>query len=340
MTRNILIATIFSLATAVLLAIIFIGESRRLPEADAAVVAERIERGARDYEQYCASCHGLAGQGQVANGAPQINNIVYRYMTPGTDGTAPFDQPNGIKEKYGTIRNYIEATLYSGIRGAPMPAFGAQGTLRQDQIENITTYMLSWRTNAQEDQLPEAALLAANLEATRIAPTADPNANPVSQGQVVFANKGCNGCHSMNDQKSAAQAPGLGGLFQPGGTAAYGEQLPNGRPVNDENVKDWIIKGTVPYQNEHIDPIDGETYGVMPGIQITDEEYEAIAVWLKAHNRDGSLTAEAEQLQQQGAQQGGQDGAPTIQRTTVPTGVPNNPAAPNSPAGPGSTATP
>ncbi|MDP9309552.1 MAG: c-type cytochrome [Chloroflexota bacterium] len=335
MTRNILIATLFSLGTAILLGIIFIGESRRLPQSDAAIVAERIERGARDYEQYCASCHGLAGQGQVANGAPQLNNITYRYMTPGQDGTAPFEARNGIKEKYGTLRNYIEATLYAGVRGAPMPAFGAQGTLRQDQIENITSYVLSWRTNQNEGNLTDAALLAANLEATRMAPTADPNANPVSQGQIVFTNKGCNGCHNMNDQKSAAQAPGLGGLFQPGGTAAYGEQLPNGRPVNDENVKDWILKGTAPYQNEHIQPQDGETYGVMPGFQITDEEYEALSAWLKAHNRDGTLTEEAQQLQNQT-----QGGAPRTERTTVPTGVPNNPGAPNSPAGPGSPGTP
>ena len=116
MTRNILIATLFSLATAVLLGIIFLGESQRLPSSDAAIAAERIERGARDYEQYCATCHGLAGQGGVANGAPQLNNISYRYLTPGADGTAPFDAANGIKEKYGTLRNYIEATLYSGVR--------------------------------------------------------------------------------------------------------------------------------------------------------------------------------------------------------------------------------
>lgn len=335
MTRNILIATLFSLATAILLGIIFVGESRRLPESDAAIVAERIERGARDYEATCAPCHGLVGQGGVAQGAPRLNNIVYRYMTPGGDGVAPFDQPNGIKDKYGTIRNYIEATVYAGVRGSPMPAFGAQGVLRQDQIENITSYILSWRTNQDQDNLPEAAIRAANLEATRMAPTADPNANPVSQGQLVFTNKGCNGCHNMSSEKSAAQAPGLGGLFQPGGTQAYGEQLPNGKPVNDENVKDWILKGSVPYQNEHIPSKDGEQYGVMPGIQITDEEYEALSVWLKAHNQDGSLTEEAQQMMNQT-----QGGAPRPEATAVPTGVPNQPAAPNSPAGPGASPAP
>lgn len=332
MTRNILIATIFSLATAILLGFVFINESSRLPKATAAISAEQIERGARDYEQYCASCHGLAGQGNVQYAAPQLNNIEARYTTPDSSGTAPFDVPNGVKEKYGTIRNYIEATLYSGIRGAPMPAFGATGTMRQDQIENVTSYVLSWSNN-----VPPAAVTAAALAATAGAPTPDPNANPVSQGEIVFQNRGCVGCHNMNSEtRAGVNAPGLGGLFQPGGTVAYGEQLPNGKPVNDENVKEWILKGT-PGFPDHIDPLEGGPYGQMPPIPISDEDYEKLSVWLKAHNRDGSLTEEAERIIQEA--QGGQV-APAQQTTAQPTGQPNQPAAPNSPAGPGSTATP
>lgn len=329
MTRNILIATIFSLATAILLGFVFVNESGRLPKATAAISAEQIERGARDYEQYCASCHGLAGQGNVQFAAPQLNNIVARYTTTDAGGTAPFDAPNGIKEKYGTIRNYIEATLYSGIRGAPMPAFGATGTMRQDQIENVTSYVLSWNNN-----VPPAAVTSAALAATASAPTPDPNANPVSQGELVFNSRGCNACHSMADNKLVG--PGLGGLFQEGGTAAYGEQLPNGEEINDETVKDWILKGTAGFPN-HIDPLDGETYPPMPPVQVSDDDYANLLVWLKAHNRDGSLTEEAEQIIQDA--QGGQ-AAPVQETTAQPTGQPNQPAAPNSPAGPGSTSTP
>ncbi len=333
MTRNILIATIFSLATAIMLGIIFVNETRRLPLADAAITAERIERGARDYEQYCANCHGLAGQGNVGgSGAPALYNIVQRYMEPDAQGNVPFEQPNGIQDKYGTLRNYIEATLYSGIRGSLMPAFGATGTLRQDQIENITTYILSW--GGYEGTRPEAALLSANLEATRIAPTPDPNANPISQGEIAFRNAGCAGCHLMNDQRSPAGAPGLGGLFQPGGTAAFGELLPNGEPVTEENVLAWIRGGTLAFP-QNIDSQDGQDYGVMPGFNITDEQYQQMLPWLKAHNRDGSLTEEAQQIIQEA-----QGGAPAPQVTPQPTGQPNQPTAPDSPAGPGSTATP
>jgi mono/diheme cytochrome c family protein len=338
MTRNILIATIFSLATAVLLGVIFIGESQRLPRSTAAITAEQLERGARDYEQYCASCHGLAGQGQVAAGAPQINNIVYRYMTPDANGNVPFDQPNGIKEKYGTIRNYIEATLYSGIRNAAMPAFGAQGTLRQDQIENITSYILAWGTNVENGGLPEAAIAAANLEATRVAPTADPNANPVTAAGLVFQTN-CASCHSMDTSKIVG--PGLGGLFGPDGTAAYGTQLPNGEEVNEENFYEWMRLGSAGY-SEFIEPIDGEEYPrAMPGFaQLSQEQLEQLYLWLRVHDRDGNITEEGQQIIQEGVTEGDGQAAPAQQLTVVPTGQPNQPSAPDSPAGPGSTATP
>lgn len=331
MTRNILIATIFSLATAIMLGIIFVNETRRLPLADAAIVAERIERGARDYEQYCANCHGLAGQGGVAFGAPALNNIVQRFMEPDAQGNVPFEQPNGIQDKYGTLRNYIEATLFSGIRGTPMPAFGATGTLRQDQIENITTYILSW--GGYDGTRPEAALLSANLEATRLAPTPDPNANPISQGEIAFRNAGCHACHAMDN--SVIVGPGLGGLFQPGGTEAFGEVLPNGEPVTEDNVYEWIIRGSAGFP-QNIDAQDGRSYPQMPAFpNVTREQFEQMLPWLKAHNRDGSLTEEAQRIIQES-----QGGAPAPEVTPQPTGQPNQPTAPDSPAGPGSTATP
>lgn len=336
MTRNILIATIFSLATAILLGIIFIGETRRLPEATAAVTAEQIERGARDYEQYCATCHGIAGQGGVQFGAPQLNNIVYRYMNPDASGTAPFDQPNGIKEKYGTLRNYIEAILISGIRGTPMPAWGQpQGPLRQDQIENITSYVLAMNIGQAEGNVTDAALQTANRIATEQAPTPDPNANPVTAGEQIFIAKGCNACHNMNSADKVG--PGLGGLFQPEGTEAFGTNLPNGQPVNEETVLEWIRLGSAGFP-ENNNSLSGQDYPPMPGIAVTDEEYAQLLVWLQAHNRDGSLTEEAQQIIDE-AQQGQPANLPNQQPSPQPTGQASELTEPNS-ASPEATTTP
>ena len=295
MTRNIFIAAIFSLLTAAALGFIFLREAQRMPEATAAISGEQLERGARDYEQYCASCHGMAGQGQVANAAPQLNNIAARDLTPGADGVAPFDQPLGIKEKYGTLTNYVETTLFSGVRGAAMPAFGAQGTLRDDQIRNITAYVLNWN-----DTVPEAALVAANLEATRIAPTPDPNANPVDAGGALFQAQ-CSACHNMNSEKKVG--PGLGGLFSEEGTAAYGTQFPNGEEVNEENFHAWMRGGSAGF-TDFIEPQDGQEYPrAMPAFaSLSEEQLEQLSIWLRVHDRDGNETDEANQIRESSGQ--------------------------------------
>jgi mono/diheme cytochrome c family protein len=72
----------------------------------------------------------------VASGAPQINNL------PNTLGTR-LDGPTGIVAKYGTIRNFVESTITSGVRGTAMPRWSARlgGPLRDDQIKNIAAYV-------------------------------------------------------------------------------------------------------------------------------------------------------------------------------------------------------
>ena len=310
MTRNILLGTLFTLASAITLLVVFLTEkSVRIPEAVAATEATQIERGARDYEQYCAVCHGLAGQGQAnETGAPALNNIVQRYTEANEQGVVPFEQKYGIKEKYGTIRNYVEATLIAGIRGTPMPAWSqaAGGPLRMDQIENITSYVLSWNGNP-----PESAVLVAETAAAEARPTADPNATPFGAGRVVFAAKGCTGCHAIDSSKVVG--PGLGGLFQPGGTAAFGEVLPNGQPVNEETVLDWIRKGSAGFP-ENLEPQDGQEYGDMPAIAITDEEYASLLNYLRPLDREGNAVdgSDAPAPVQPGAEQ------PTVQPTTQP----------------------
>ncbi len=339
MTRNILLATLFTLGSAVALVVIFLTEKTvHLPEASAATQATQIERGARDYEQYCSPCHGLAGQGNANQfGAPRLNNIVQRYTTKNTSGQVPFEAQYGIKEKYGTMRNYIEATLISGIRGTPMPAWGQQagGPLRMDQIENITAYVLSWN-----GQPPQSAVEVAETVAAQNQPTADPNATPLGKGQAVFAAKACVGCHNPNDKKLVG--PGLGGLFQPNGTAAFGTKLPNGKDINDADVLEWIQKGSAGFPNTSYDGKDGEKYPQMPAIAITEDEYKSLLNYLKAIKRDGSLVPSADKAVP--AAPGG-----TLKPTTQPTPQPgtspgasatNPPLAPGKDVGPGATAAP
>jgi mono/diheme cytochrome c family protein len=312
MTRNVLLATLFTLGSAIALIVIFLGEKTvRLPEQSAATQATQIERGARDFEQYCSPCHGVAGQGLAnATGAPRLNNIVQRYTTPDASGKAPFDQTYGIKEKYGTIKNYIESTVMSGVRGTPMPAWGQQagGPLRMDQIENITAYVLLW-----QGQPPQSFVDVAETVAALARPTADPNATPLGQGQVIFTNKGCTGCHTVNDKKLVG--PGLGGLFQPEGTAAFGTKLPNGKDINDADVREWIAKGSAGFPNVQKQGLDGQDYSaIMPGIALSDDEYAKLEIYLKALKRDGTLVEGADKA----APANGAEATPEPNATTAP----------------------
>ncbi|MBS1968636.1 MAG: hypothetical protein JST60_23125, partial [Chloroflexi bacterium SZAS-1] len=71
MTRNLTIATVFLLAATLLLGYIWVRENTVLAQREERFNGALLSRGARDYEQYCANCHGLTGEGGVANGAPQ-----------------------------------------------------------------------------------------------------------------------------------------------------------------------------------------------------------------------------------------------------------------------------
>src|SRR6185503_7547431 len=112
MTRNLSIATIFLLASTLLLGYIWVRENTVLKEREERFHGALLTRGARDFEQYCATCHGLTGEGGANAGAPQINNLPTTLKEQNR-----LDGPTGIIAKYGTIRNFIEATITSGVKG-------------------------------------------------------------------------------------------------------------------------------------------------------------------------------------------------------------------------------
>src|SRR5690349_15830979 len=255
MTRNLTIATLFLLASTLLLGFIWVRENSVLAQREQRFNGALVSRGARDYEQYCASCHGLTGEGGVANGAPQINNL------PNTLGDR-LNGPTGILAKYGTVRNFVEATITSGVRGTAMPRWSARlgGPLRDDQITDIAAYVSSWwgAQGGQPNISGDAAEQAVAFKATSQAAAAAAGAadTPVGRGQALFASN-CASCHQLNDKDSGVPAPGLGGLFGPDGTAAYGKQLPNGKPVDVANFLEWVKKGGAAFQAQAIEPQAG-----------------------------------------------------------------------------------
>lgn len=62
-----------------------------------------------------------------------------------------------------------------------------------------------------------------------------------ARGEQVFKTSDCVGCHLTTDQKLVG--PGLQGFMD--GKGAYGDKLPNGKPISDANVAEWIKIGGV-----------------------------------------------------------------------------------------------
>ncbi|KPL86743.1 cytochrome c [Herpetosiphon geysericola] len=286
MTKNIAVSLLFTLATVALLGFIWIGQTNdRLVATNLRQDALQLEFGQRNYEQYCATCHGLAGEGQGPGnkGAPKLSDLQGR-LGPGTEA---FTRENGIQKKYGSLRNYVEGIIAYGKTGTAMPAWKLQG-MRDDQIKAIAAYVMSMQGGAISPvALDSAKSWAATTEAG-LPPTPTPNEPPLDDavaeaGKQTF-NVYCISCHSKTD--ASGTGPGLAGLFGETGTKAFGTTLPNGNPVNDENVLDWITNGGGG-PGVGPDPQDGASYGAMPpqGQILSEDKILEVIAYLKTLTR-------------------------------------------------------
>ena len=108
---------------------------------------------------------------------------------------------------------------------------------------------------------PIPTLAPATLPAATTAPEATTGGEPSSPEDLVQAGsqqfeQNCAVCHNLTTEMKVG--PGLAGLFDL-------DQLPNGNPVNDENLKSWILSGG----------------GAMPGVPLTEEQLNAVVAFLK-----------------------------------------------------------
>jgi mono/diheme cytochrome c family protein len=124
-------------------------EPTRINNAVEEFYEQDVETGRVEYQNACASCHGVNLEGgsaphpdpevDAAWPAPALNNIVARY------------QDSEVVED---VREFIELTLVHGRDGTPMQAFSVAsgGTLSDNQVDQLIAYILSVQTG----ELPEA----------------------------------------------------------------------------------------------------------------------------------------------------------------------------------------
>ena len=113
-----------------------------------------------------------------------------------------------------------------------------------------------WQENGQVEIGGEGYPVA-RVEAEPTSPDAEP-ASPeelAQAGQQVFE-QACALCHNLTAE--ALVGPGLAQLFNR-------DQLPNGKPFSEENLKEWIVTGG----------------GAMPGVPLTEEQLAQVVAYLK-----------------------------------------------------------
>lgn len=292
MTRNLFAATIFLLASAILTGYVWFSEQEGMVVRNDRIEGQRLAKGAFDFESNCARCHGMTGEGISGTRI----NFLYVKRPDGTEEGTLIEEgrwfgTDQIKEKYGTLRNYIEATASSGLRNTQMLAWSQRygGPLRDDQIRNIATYVMSWQGN-----IPSGAQSSAiAYQAQEIAKTMQGD-DPILVGAAVFKST-CSSCHLLDTTTKVG--PGQGGMFTAEGTEAFGTKLPNGNDITFENFKEWVHKGSVSYKKEElIDPIkpywaSGKNRSAMtPFPSLTDKAVVSLIAYMSQYDRSGNAS--------------------------------------------------
>ena len=182
--------------------VIYIGitEIDRQDEFELAFQGRTIEKGAALYGEYCYTCHGIKGEG-IPGVAPTLNSKYF------------FEQRLADIGFQGSIRSYVKLTVAGGrpimSNEGPypqnMPTWSVDygGPLRNDQIDSVVAYVLSWEQSAPELGDPNAT------------PTPVPGDTPEERGQNLFTGMGCVGCHVINGQGGAV-GPELTNIYSKG----------------------------------------------------------------------------------------------------------------------------
>ena len=254
---QITIGLLLTILSMVLVTLIGLNENARLARTTEEQMARSIMRGAALFNTNCIVCHGEQGQG-IPGRCPPLN-------TPEL-----FDTKNGRVPQTGwsgSLPDYIRSTIAQGrLRStrpdqypgntatdpagvaAAMPLWSQQygGPLRDDQIQDITNFILNWgKAPGRMAEVPEP-----------------PQQTPEQRGQRLFASLGCSGCHNPQATGDGGQpCPNLGNISNVAATRVAGKAAPDYIHESIVNPSAFIVPG---YQ----DNIMPKTFKDLPTDQI------------------------------------------------------------------------
>ena len=177
-----------------------------------------IENGALLFQDYCTSCHGDKGEGVPGKG-PQLNPYLFTTRFPELRAA---NYPNSLRNfvKIATAGGRPDYSTYWANKGetyaAPMQTWSQffGGPLRDDQIEYVTDYIMSWEALAK--QLPVGPVFVGignNLAAELPAGDAARGQRLWNKEENYASGKPapCSACHSLQAGQTLV-GPSLAGL--------------------------------------------------------------------------------------------------------------------------------
>ncbi|HZY43809.1 MAG TPA: c-type cytochrome, partial [Anaerolineae bacterium] len=217
--------------------------------------ARSIEAGALIFISNCSTCHGDNGEGVPGKGLA-LNPDLFTKHYPAIQAARTFN---------GTLHDFIKATVASGrpvpsayadSQGGfanPMPTWSQQfgGPLRDDQIEDVTNFILNWEAQAMAGPvLPPFNGIGADL--TVPLPTGD-----AARGADLFAQKvkfesgsaaPCKACHSLQPN-TVIVGPSLSDIGMMGATMVPGKAAADYIRESVQNPSAFIVPGNEKFVN-------------------------------------------------------------------------------------------
>lgn len=271
------------IAIAVLL---FLGviEEQRMEAQTANWDGRGIEKGAEIFANNCANCHGPDGKG-LPGVAPALHSKYF------------FTQRLNDVSWTGSLHDYVALTVAAGRPSKVstqwaqrMPTWSQRfgGPLRDDQVNNVSAFVLNWEEDAlaqgtTENPDPWQPFVDAPSRAVASdgsAPAAEATVEPTGPlpPQQLFVSMGCSGCHNLDLPQDANNrgpvGPNLGNLYELAATFVPGEDGPTYVHTSIVNPNAYVVEG---YMG-----------GIMPQNfveKMSEEEINSLVEWLLDPNR-------------------------------------------------------
>jgi mono/diheme cytochrome c family protein len=255
---EIALGALFVVLAAVLLLFLGFEEEDALASALDTQTAEKIEVGAHLFHANCARCHGEQGEGLIG---PPLNDAAF-FTTRIEEVGWP-----------GTLEDYIISTVAVGRlvstrpeqwpgEGYPaMPLWSVDygGPLRNDEIEDIATFILNW-----EESATDGVVISVDR------PPAPSSEDPLARGKAVFGAYGCAACHQLDDAGAVGVVgPTLNGIATTSETRLEGY-----------TAEEYIIESII---NTNAYIVEGYQENLMPqnfGDQMSEQELSDLVLYL------------------------------------------------------------